>query len=91
MVFIKLPDTLWNREYGDKARLLQFRRALKEGNKPSRWYYDNPADKGSAYRRRYVAALEIAADIIENSPCDGAFRALTPSGGASLSGRRKRV
>ena len=71
MIFFKMPDTLWNREYGDKPRLRQFRRAVKEGNKPSRWYYDNPADKGSAYRRRYVAALEVAADIIENSPCEG--------------------
>jgi hypothetical protein len=58
-------------EYSDKVRLRQFRRALKESIKPSRWYYDNPADKGSAYRRRYIAVLETAADIIENSPCDG--------------------
>jgi hypothetical protein len=71
MIFFKMPDTLWNRKYSDQTRLLQFRRAIKEGNKPSRWYYDNPADKGSAYRRRYVACLEVAADIIENSPCEG--------------------
>jgi hypothetical protein len=70
-IVFKMPNTLWNREYGDKARLLQFRRAVKGGNKPSRWYYDNRADRGSAYRRRYVAVLEIAADIIENSPCEG--------------------
>lgn len=70
MIAIKFQPTLWNREYADKARLRQFRRAVKEGNKPSRWYYDNPKDKGSAYRRRYIAALEVAAGIIENSPCE---------------------
>jgi hypothetical protein len=47
-IVFKMPDTLWNREYSDKARLRQFLRAVKEGNKPSRWYYDNPAGGGSS-------------------------------------------
>ncbi|PNE10929.1 MAG: hypothetical protein CR217_11495 [Beijerinckiaceae bacterium] len=69
-LIIREPATLWNRDYADKPRLRQLRRAVKEGCKPSRWYYDNPADRGSAYRRRYIATLEVAADIIENSPCE---------------------
>jgi hypothetical protein len=51
----------------DAPRIKRLRRALKEGMKPSRWYHDNPADTGSLYRKRWIAGLEVYADIIENS------------------------
>jgi hypothetical protein len=52
----------------DMPRLRRLRRARKEATKPSRWYYDDPADTGSLYRRRTLAALDVVLDIIKNSP-----------------------
>jgi hypothetical protein len=54
-----------------RPRLKRLRRALREVRKPSRWYYDDPADTGSLYRKRTLAGLDICLDIIVNSPDGG--------------------
>jgi hypothetical protein len=53
--------------YDDKIRGRLWRNTLKEGMKPSRWYRDDPNDKGSLYLKRVTATKDIALDIIENS------------------------
>jgi hypothetical protein len=54
-------------ECSDMPRMLRLRRAMKEAMKPSRWYYDDPADTGSLYRKRWLATLDVALDILANS------------------------
>jgi len=67
---VRVPHTIMTMglQGHDAPRIKRLRRALKEGMKPSRLYYDDPADIGSLYRKRWIAILEIYADIIENSP-----------------------
>ncbi|HEY8097241.1 MAG TPA: hypothetical protein VIE65_14245 [Methylobacter sp.] len=52
----------------DPARLKRLQLAIREGNKPSRWYDDDISDTRSLYRRRWLALVDISAEIIEHSP-----------------------
>jgi hypothetical protein len=52
----------------DPARLKRLQREIREGMKPSRLYLDDLSDTRSLYRRRWLAFVDIIADIIEHSP-----------------------
>jgi hypothetical protein len=55
-------------KFTDKPRFNRLVRAWREGMKPAPLYADDLADTRSLYRRRWVACLDVALDIIKNSP-----------------------
>jgi hypothetical protein len=67
MVMTSKSPILQARSEIDPVRLKKLQHALREAMKPSRWYYDDPTNTASLYRKRYEAVIDISVDILKHS------------------------